>query len=164
MFQREIEHKIRYRVSRCALDNRKQYAMMRHILFKLEYLFSKSSTMQGWEMETATRIFFCSGRSLSKRVKTLGGQCFSSHFRNSGPFHHLSALIKSRDLALATTYQQGCRRMLHDVVWFLSDAEFHSPYLLQKLITAVRGRLSSLAQSSSPTKDKSVIARVPMIL
>jgi len=70
--------------SRCALDNFKQYTTMRHILFKLEYLFSKSSTMQGWE--AATRIFLCfSERSLSKRVKTLGGQCFSTHIKNSIP-------------------------------------------------------------------------------
>jgi len=43
--------------SRWSLDNLKQYAMMWHILFKLEYLFSKSSMMQGWKVEAATRIF-----------------------------------------------------------------------------------------------------------
>jgi len=52
--------------------------------------------MQGWEMEVITRIFLYSGRSLSKRVKTLTGQWSSFHFRNSGPFHHFSALIKSQ--------------------------------------------------------------------
>jgi len=51
--------------------------------------------MQEWKVEMAMRIFLCSGKSLSKHGKTLGGQCSSSHFRNSGPFHHLSASIKS---------------------------------------------------------------------
>jgi len=37
--------------------------MMRHILFKLEYLFSKSSMMQGLKVEAVARIFLCSGRS-----------------------------------------------------------------------------------------------------
>ena len=87
--------------------------MMQHILFKLEYLFSKSM-MQGWEMEVATRIFLCSGRLLSTRVMTLGGQCFSSHFRNSGPFHHFSALIKLQEFSLRDNVIGSCRRMRHD--------------------------------------------------
>ena len=120
---------------------------MRHILFKLEYLFSKSSMMQRWEMKAAMRIFLCSERSLSKRVKT--GQCFSSHFRDhSTTSQHWSS---HRDLALATMYRQGCRRMRYDAnTWFLLGAEFHLPCLPQKLTTVARGRLPSLMQSLSP--------------
>ena len=63
--------------------------------------------MQEREMEAAMRIFLCSGRSLSKRVKILGGQYFSSHFRNSGPFHHLSALIKSQEFSRRDNVSAG---------------------------------------------------------
>ena len=53
MFQRDTRNQIlRALGADNLLDNLKRHAMMRHILFKLEYLFSKSSTMQEWKMET----------------------------------------------------------------------------------------------------------------
>ena len=57
--------------------------------------------------------------------------------------------------------RQGYRGMRYDAsVRLLLGAEFHPPYLPQRL-TAARGRLSSLMQSLSLTIGKSGIARVP---
>ena len=113
----------------------------------------------------ATRIFLCSGKSLSKRVKTLGGQCFSSHFRNSGPFHHLLTLITSHGFSPRDNISAG---LSEDATWrqcLISVKRWISPTkFATKTDYRREGRLSSLTRSSSPTKDKSGISRVPMTL
>jgi len=93
--------------ARCALNSLKQYAMMRHILFKLEYLQYLPSRWQCKEMEAATRIFLCSGESLFKLAKTLGSQWSLSYFRNWTRDHSTISQHWSsrRDLAFATIYR-----------------------------------------------------------
>jgi len=121
------------------------------------YLASRRRCKNGkWKQ---MRIFLCSGALLSKCAKILDGQWSSSHFRNSGPFHHLLALIKSQGFNSRDNISAG---LLEDDanIWFLSGAEFHPSYLSQKLTTAVKERLSSLMRSLSPTKGKSGIESV----
>ena len=128
--------------SRCAVDNLKQYAMMRHILFKLEYLFNKSSTTQGWKMEAATWIF------LDREGLNAWRHWLVSVFHPILEIRsHLSALIKSQKFSPRDNISAG---LSEDATWcqcLIFVRYWISPtYLLQKLTTAARGRLSSLTR------------------
>lgn len=75
-------------VSRCNLRTRRQCAMMRHTLFKLECFFSRSSTIEWFDTTTAADISCASGISPPRRVMLLLDQWCLSNCKNGGPCHH----------------------------------------------------------------------------
>jgi len=112
--------------SRWALDNFKQYVMMWHILPKLEYLFSKSSMMQGKWKRLRGFSFVREDHCLNAErhwavvlhpiLEIRGHSTTSQHW------------LCHRDLTLATiTISAGLSEdMRHDTsVWFLLGAFTH---------------------------------------